>query len=95
MSWRIIRSDQPFDDKQRWIELQIGASPTRLVLFGFDGATPGKAFNGALACDNVEQTYEDLKARGVDFTSPPTKAPWGTFAAMKDPDGNQFILSSR
>jgi predicted enzyme related to lactoylglutathione lyase len=59
------------------------------------GPKPGSPFNGALACDNVERTYEELKARGVEFASPPKKEPWGTFAVMKDPDGNEFVLSSK
>ena len=89
-------TDQPFSEKQRWIELRIGTSETRFVLFAADeGPKPGGPFNGALACDNVQRTYEELKARGVDFVSPPKEEPWGTFAIMKDPDGNQFVLSSR
>jgi predicted enzyme related to lactoylglutathione lyase len=31
----------------------------------------------------------------VAFDSPPQEQPWGTFAIMRDPDGNQFVLSSR
>jgi len=67
------------------------------MLFRFDGTgwQPGGAFNGALACDNVEQTYHQLVDRGVEFTSGPTKASWGTFATFEDPDGNQLALSSR
>ena len=92
-----LLTDQPFDDKQRWIELRIGSSDTRFVLFKFDqsGLQPGGAFNGALACDNVERTHEELAAKGVEFVAPPTKQPWGTFAIFKDVDGNQFVLSSR
>ena len=92
-----VLTDQPFDDKQRWIELRIGSSDTRLVLFKFDGQGMqlGGAFNGAMACQNVEQTYQELSARGVEFVSPPQKQPWGTFAVFKDPDGNQFVLSTR
>ena len=92
-----VLTDQPFDEKQRWIELRIGSSDTRLVLFKFDesGLQPGAAFNGALACDNVERTYEELSGRGVEFVAAPQKQPWGTFAVFKDPDGNQFVLSSR
>jgi len=52
-------------------------------------------FNGAFACDNVEQTHQELTAKGVQFTKPPQKAPWGTFAIFKDPDDNTFLLSSR
>ena len=92
-----VLTDQPFNDKQRWIELRVGSSDTRVVLFMFDeqGLKPGMAFNGALACDNVERTYEEMVTRGVEFVSPPQKQPWGTFAVFKDPDGNQFVLSSR
>lgn len=89
-------TDQPFDDKQRWIELRVGTSDTHFVLFTADqGPRPGGAFNGAFACDNVDKTYEALKGRGVLFTSAPQKQPWGTFATFTDPDGNQFVLSSR
>jgi catechol 2,3-dioxygenase-like lactoylglutathione lyase family enzyme len=89
-------TDQPFSDAQRWIELRIGNADTRFVLFRSDnGPSPGSPFNGALACDNVQKTFEELKARGVEFEGPPQEQPWGTFAIMKDPDGNQFVLSSR
>ena len=55
----------------------------------------GSFFNGALACDDVEATHRQLSERGVTFDSPPQKQPWGTFATFRDPDGNQFVLSSR
>jgi catechol 2,3-dioxygenase-like lactoylglutathione lyase family enzyme len=91
-----VVTDQPFDDTQRWIELRIANAETRFVLFKTDGGpSPGSAFNGALACDNVQKTYDELKGRGVEFEGPPQEQPWGTFAIMKDPDGNQFVLSSR
>ena len=88
-------TDQPHDEKQRWIEMRIGGSDTRFVLFTMDETAIGSTFNGALACDNVEQTYQELVAKGVEFKAPPQKAPWGTFAIFNDPDGNQFVLSSR
>jgi predicted enzyme related to lactoylglutathione lyase len=45
--------------------------------------------------DNVQKTYEELKAKGVEFVQPPKTEPWGTSAIFKDPDGNTFVLSSR
>jgi catechol 2,3-dioxygenase-like lactoylglutathione lyase family enzyme len=91
-----VLTDQPFSDTQRWIELRVGKSETRFVLFTMDGGVqPGGPFNGALGCDSVEHTYEELLAKGVEFVSKPEKQPWGTFAVFKDPDGNQFVLSSR
>jgi predicted enzyme related to lactoylglutathione lyase len=90
-------TDQPFSDSQRWIELSVADSDTHFVLFTPDGQEEriGSFFNGALACDDVEATYRQLSARGVAFDSEPQKQPWGTFATFRDPDGNQFVLSSR
>ena len=91
-----VVTDQPFSDTQRWIELRVGSSDTHFVLFSMDsGPKPGFTFNGALACDDVERTYEALKGKGVEFTAAPQKQPWGTFATFKDPDGNEFVLSTR
>jgi predicted enzyme related to lactoylglutathione lyase len=91
-----VSTDQPFDGKQRWIELRIAHSQTRLVLFTPEGheSRIGTQFNGSLACDDVEATYRQLSGRGVEFVSGPKSQPWGTFAIFKDPDGNQFVLSS-
>lgn len=91
-----VSTDQPMSDKQRWIELRIGNSQTRLVLFTPEGHENriGTFFNGSFACDDVQATYRQLKARGVEFLKPPEKQPWGEFAILKDPDGNQLVLSS-
>jgi predicted enzyme related to lactoylglutathione lyase len=91
-----VATDQPFDGKQRWIELRIANSSTRVVLFTPEGHEDrvGTFFNGSLACDDVEATYRQLRERGVEFVKEPQKQPWGTFAMFKDPDGNTFVLSS-
>jgi predicted enzyme related to lactoylglutathione lyase len=91
-----IATDQSFNEEQRWIELRIAHSPTRVVLFTPEGHEDriGTFFNGSFQCDDVEATYRQLRARGVEFAKPPEKQPWGTFAIFKDPDGNQFLLSS-
>jgi predicted enzyme related to lactoylglutathione lyase len=90
-------TDQPFNEKQRWIELRIDGAETGFVLFTPDGQEDriGSFFNGALACDDVRKTYQELASRGVEFISEPKQEPWGTFAIFKDPDGNQFVLSSK
>ncbi len=91
-----VATDQPMGPGQRWIELRVGMSPTRLVLFTPEGHENriGTFFNGSLACDNVEATHRQLTQRGVVFVEGPTKQPWGTFAKFRDPDGNIFVLSS-
>lgn len=92
-----VATDQQFNEKQRWIELRIPGAETNVVLFTPEGHENriGGFFNGSFACDDVTKTYETLSARGVEFMGPPQKQPWGTFAKFKDPDGNQFVLSSR
>ena len=91
-----VVTDQRFNETQRWIELRIGNSQTRVSLFTPEGHEDriGTFFNGSIACDDVEATYRQLSQRGVEFTQEPQKQPWGTFAKFKDPDGNQFVLSS-
>jgi predicted enzyme related to lactoylglutathione lyase len=90
-----ISTDQPFDDRQRWIELRIGSSPTRFVLFtppGHEGRI-GSFLNATLACDDVEATCRQLRQRGVAVTEP-VRQDWGIHATLTDPDGNQILLSS-
>ena len=91
-----IITDQPFDEKQRWIELRIPKAETRIVLFTPEGqADRVGSFTGfSFACDDVEKTYDEYKARGVPFDGPPQKQPWGTFAMFKDSEGNGFVLSA-
>jgi catechol 2,3-dioxygenase-like lactoylglutathione lyase family enzyme len=91
-----VATDQPFSDRQRWIELRVANSSTRVVLFTPEGQENrvGSFFNGAFACDDVRATYRQLRERGVEFASEPQQQPWGEFAIFKDPDGNQFVLSS-
>ena len=93
----VVATDQPFDDRQRWIELRIPGADTRLTLFTPDGHEDRiGTFSGiSFVCDDVEKTHKELAARGVEFTQAPKKESWGTSAIFKDVDGNTFVLSSR
>ena len=92
-----VFTDQPFNDKQRWIELKIAGAQTKVVLFTPEGheARVGGFMNMTLSCDDLDKTYAELSARGVEFAAPPRKEPWGTSAIFEDPDGNSFVLGSR
>jgi len=92
-----ILTDQPFDEKQRWIELRIPGSETKVVLFTPPGHEDrvGSFSNVTFMTDDIDRTYQELKDRGVLFTAPPTKQPWGRFAKFQDVDGNQFVLSTK
>ena len=91
-----VHTDQPFGEQQRWIELRIGNAETGFVLFTMDGDADlvGRGFHGSLTCDNVKKTYDELLSKGVEFISPPTTAPWGTYVIFKDLDGNRFVMSA-
>ncbi|HYL72903.1 MAG TPA: VOC family protein [Bryobacteraceae bacterium] len=92
-----ILTDQPFDGKQRWIELGVPRGDTKVVLFTPQGQEDriGTFSNVVFLSDDVEQTYQELTARGVEFQQPPKKEPWGTSAIFKDQDGNIFALSTK
>jgi predicted enzyme related to lactoylglutathione lyase len=91
-----VLTDQPFSDKQRWIELGLPRGGTGLVLFTAPGQEKmiGGFMNITFTTDDVEATAKEMKANGVEFVKDPGQADWGTFAIFKDPDGNQFVLSS-
>jgi catechol 2,3-dioxygenase-like lactoylglutathione lyase family enzyme len=96
LGFRIL-TDQPFDAKQHWIELRIPGSETSVVLFTPPGHEDriGTFSNITFLTDDVDRTHRELTARGVVFTAPPAKQPWGQFAKFQDADGNQFVLSTK
>lgn len=48
---------------------------------------------GSFQTDDCLGTYEELKAKGVEFIAPPKERPYGTEAIMKDNSGNWFSLT--
>ena len=42
--------------------------------------------------DDVRTAYEQLKAKGVEFTQEPTEQPYGVDAGFRDPSGNQIRM---
>jgi catechol 2,3-dioxygenase-like lactoylglutathione lyase family enzyme len=54
-----------------------------------------KGFAGTifLTTDDVQAAYEELKARGVEFTEQPEERPYGIDSAFRDPSGNSFRLT--
>ncbi len=91
-----VTTDVPMGEGQRWIELDIPGAATKLVLSAFTSqpSSPGELPSVTFATDNVFRTYDELSARGVKFTTPPTEQPWGTFAVFLDTEGNQFVLAT-
>lgn len=42
---------------------------------------------------DVERTYRELKAKGVEFSEELVTLDWGKMAILRDPDGNEFEIS--
>jgi uncharacterized glyoxalase superfamily protein PhnB len=58
-------------------------------------ALMAKGFAGTvfLTTDDCRASYEELRARGVEFTEPPEERPYGIDSGFRDPSGNSFRLT--
>ncbi len=90
--------DEPMGDPSasdtRWLVVAPKGADTPFVLYtppGMEGRIGGFS-NIVWDTDDIQATYGDLAARGVEFTQPPARQPWGWWAQFKDPDGNEFGL---
>jgi len=52
----------------------------------------GMLGGGVFDADDIYKTYDELKARGVEFKGPPSVQSWGTATVLKDNSGNWFSL---
>jgi predicted enzyme related to lactoylglutathione lyase len=91
-----LQTDQPMGHGLRWIEVRPPRGDTGIALFTPPGLEDRiGTFTGiSLECDDVQKTFEELSARGVEFVKPPKAESWGVAAIMKDSEGNQIVLSS-
>ena len=91
-----LHTDQPMGPGQRWIEVRPPNGETGVALVtapGFEDRIG--TFTGiSLECDDVQKTFDELSAKGVEFAKPPKVESWGVSAIMKDSEGNQIVLSS-
>src|SRR5882672_383993 len=54
-----------------------------------------KGFAGTvfLTTEDCQASYEELKARGVEFTEAPERRPYGIDSGFRDPSGNSIRLT--
>jgi uncharacterized glyoxalase superfamily protein PhnB len=54
-----------------------------------------KGFAGGLffATDDCQASYEELRARGVEFSETPEERPYGIDSGFRDPSGNSIRLT--
>ena len=48
---------------------------------------------GLFTCNDIFETYKELKAKGVEFVKAPTKEEHGNEAVFKDDSGNWFTIA--
>ena len=53
----------------------------------------GAAGTVFLTTEDCRASYEELKARGVEFTEPPEERPYGIDSGFRDPSGNSLRLT--
>ncbi len=85
------------DDRMGWAQFDAGGTSLAVERVS-PGDAEGEALSGrfvgaSLLSPDIEATYQILSDRGVEFTSPPARQPWGgVLAHFKDPDGNVLTL---
>ena len=54
-----------------------------------------KGFAGTvfLTTEDCQASYEELVARGVEFSEPPAERPYGIDSGFRDPSGNSLRLT--
>ena len=92
----------------RWLTVSLPGQPGRAILLekpgppAMDEATAEQvrelvtkgATGGWLGFDTADcrKTYEELLARGVEFTQEPTEQPYGIDCGLRDPFGNAIRI---
>ncbi len=93
----------------RWLTVgPAGQDDVAIVLMAIPGAPVmdadtaeqvrtlmAKGFAGTvfLTTDDCQASYEELRARGVEFTEAPEERPYGIDSGFRDPSGNSFRLT--
>ncbi len=106
-----VRDDVKMDNGFRWLTVGAKTQPDlRIILmavmdspiFPADKVSQlrkliesGSMGAGVLEVDDCQKTYEELKAKGVQFVAPPTDRFYGIEALLKDNSGNWFSMCQR
>ncbi len=105
-----VNTDVTMDNGLRWLTVTAPAQPDLEIVLMPTEPGPvmdqetcdalrvlvrkGALGAGVFATGDCRKTYDELKAKGVEFSQPPTERFYGIEALMKDNSGNWFSLSS-
>jgi lactoylglutathione lyase len=94
-----LAQDAPYGD-ERWLEVRTPDGAVTIVLSRRQGERPTApaelpTSNIMFYCDDLPATYDELKARAVEFPQPPVEQPFGWWSMFQDTEGNRFALTPR
>jgi predicted enzyme related to lactoylglutathione lyase len=98
MGFELVQ-DSPYGD-ERWLEVRAPDSVVTVVLGLRQGEPPTApeqlpTSNVFFYCVDLHRTYDELRARGVEFPQPPVRQPFGWWSMFQDSEGNRFALTPR
>jgi predicted enzyme related to lactoylglutathione lyase len=86
------RIDAQVDENMRFLTVGTPGAQTEISLVKVDNVAD-KLSAVTLIADDIQATYDDLTAKGVQFNMPVTDMPWGGRGAeFQDIDGNRFYV---
>ncbi len=104
-----VKMDAKMDNGFRWLTLCPKGQPDLQIVLMPTGPSPmmdqessdqlrglirkGKLGAGVFQTADCRKTYEELKAKGVEFSQPPADRFYGIEAVMKDNSGNWFSMT--
>jgi predicted enzyme related to lactoylglutathione lyase len=81
------------ESEDHWVTVWPKGATWKLHLCEEDASQMEPGNTGiALYAKDLKAEVARLKRKGVRFSMPITTRPWGTFAQVEDPDGNQIWL---
>jgi predicted enzyme related to lactoylglutathione lyase len=103
-----VRKDMTMDNGFRWLTVGPKTQPNLNIILMAVKESPmfaadkvaqlrkliesGSIGAGVLEVDDCHKTYEELKAKGVEFMAPPEERFYGIEALLKDNSGNWFSM---
>ncbi len=90
----LVLVEMPISGGNRFVMLALPQGGTHLVFsLPLPGRSQSLTSSISFETEDIQSTYEELNAKGVEFSRPPAKTTWGGVEAMfVDPFGNSFLL---
>ena len=85
-----VHREMPMGPHASWIEVGPRGGESCLVLYPKSMMEDWAERKPLSSCEDVQETYREMRHRGVPFSQEPRNMPWGPFAIFIDPEGNSF-----